>query len=327
MRWKKALERLGDTLDYSVFTKKESIYYLTGFWPTTLAALVLGRESYLAVSEMDAALADKAPIEVRVLKSFKKQLELKGRVGVEKRHTTLGFADEFLKGCELQDVKVVESMRQVKDSRELSRIKRCIQLAEKVLCEVEKTGVTEKELARQMVCGILQEGGVAFDPIVASGKSSAVPHHTPSDNPISDAGPTIIDLGARIGHYNCDMTRTFGTEKSDRFVEIYSAVAEAQKAGIESIKPGVPVKICDQAVRGVLRERGLEDYFIHSSGHGVGLEVHEAPRISRDSEEVFREGMVVSVEPGVYIPGWGGIRIEDMVYVDKSSKILTTYQK
>lgn len=325
MRWKKALEELADTLDYSVFTKKESIFYLTGFWPTTTAAVVLGRESYLAVSEMDAGLTENTAIEVRILKSFKKELKVKGTVGVEKRHTPLAFVEEFLKGCKLEDVKVVERMRPIKDREELSHIIRSIELTENVLKVVEMTGVTEKELARQLVCGILREGEAAFDPIVATGKSSAVPHHTPTDNPIMDAGPTIVDFGSRIEHYNCDMTRTFAAEKSDRFVEVYSAVAQAQKAGIESIKPGEPVKVCDQAVRDVLREYKLEDYFIHSSGHGVGLEVHEAPRISRDSEEVFREGMVVSVEPGVYIPGWGGIRIEDMVHVKKNSSVLTSY--
>ncbi len=123
------------------------------------------------------------------------------------------------------------------------------------------------------------------------------------------------------------MSRTFSATPDEKFKEVYQAVAEAQSEAIKHLRPGISAKECDTAVRGVLREYGFEKYFIHSTGHGVGLEVHESPRISKDSEDVFKEGMVLCIEPGVYIPGWGGVRIEDVVLVGKKPKVLTSFPK
>jgi Xaa-Pro aminopeptidase len=120
------------------------------------------------------------------------------------------------------------------------------------------------------------------------------------------------------------MARTLSTNQSGRFKEIYAAVLDALEEGLKQILAGVQARDCDAAIRKTLNSHGLEEFFIHSSGHGVGLEVHEGPKISKNSKDVFREGMVVSIEPGVYIPNWGGIRIEEMVLVGKKPKVLTS---
>lgn len=327
MRLKAALKLLDTTLDCGVITKKESIYYLTGFFPTAFAVLVIDDKPYLAVSEMDAALTEDIDIEVSVVKSFKKELSFKGRVGVEKRHTTLSFVEEFLKGCELEDMRFISEMRQVKDRSELERIGTAIQITEKMLGSLTTVGGTERDAAAELRCRISKKSEVAFDPIVAAGKNSAIPHHFPGDKEIVEANPVIVDLGAQFEGYNCDMTRTFCQSPGGRFKEVYRAVVEAQKEGIKHLRPGSRCSDCDAVVREVLKQHELEGYFLHSTGHGIGLEVHEAPRISKDADDTFKEGMVVTIEPGVYIPGWGGVRIEDVVLVDKNPLVLTNYPK
>ncbi|RMF89635.1 MAG: aminopeptidase P family protein [Methanobacteriota archaeon] len=327
MRLEEALHRLDPEVDSAIIQKKENIYYLTGFFPTAFAVLVLGDEPYLAVSEMDSLLAKDVDVQVRVVKDFKKELSFRGRVGIEKRHTTLDFAEKYLRGCEVVEIGFIDEMRQVKDRDEVRRIKEAIRITEHVLGSIEAEGATEKELAAEIAFEINRAADLAFDPIVASGENSAIPHHRPSGKNIKPSEPLIIDLGARLQHYNCDMTRTFARNPSKRFREVYRAVVEAQEAGIKQLKPGTPVRECDAAVRGVFKEYGFEQYFLHSTGHGVGLEVHEAPRISKESEDAFKEGMVVTVEPGVYIPGWGGVRIEDAVLVGKKPQVLTGFPK
>jgi Xaa-Pro dipeptidase len=327
MRIKEVVARLDSSFDYGVVLKKENIFYLTGFFPTAFAVLVLKDEPYLAVSELDETLASVAPIEVKVIKSFIKELKFKGKVGIEKRHTTVSFVEEFLKGCRFEDLKFIDVMRQIKDNVEVDLIKKAIKITEDALRNIEPEGFTEKEVAAKIVYEINKAAGVAFDPIVASGKNSAVPHHTSSDKKINATDPVIIDLGANFEHYNCDMSRTFSHTHTEKFKEVYQAVIEAQKEGIRHLTTGTPVRECDMAVRRVLKEYGFEDYFIHSSGHGVGLDVHESPKISKDSEDVFKEGMVMTVEPGVYIPGWGGVRIEDVILVGEKPKVLTGFPK
>jgi Xaa-Pro dipeptidase len=328
MRLKRAMERLHPALDYGIVLKRENIYYLTGFFPTTMAVLVLTDEPYLAISEMDSSIAEDVDLEVRVIKSFKKELKLfKGRVGVEKRSTTIGFTEKFLKGCEIEDLTFIEEMRQIKDPIELKLIKEAIKIAEDVLRDIKFEGMREREVSARIGFEVSRMGKIAFEPIVAAGKNSAVPHHTSAEKVIKRTDNVITDLGARFEHYNSDMTRTFSKDPTKKFKEVYEGVIEAQREGIRHLTPGSRAGDCDEVVRSVLREYGFEEYFVHSTGHGIGLEVHEAPGISRESDVVFREGMVVTVEPGVYIPEWGGVRIEDIVIVGKKPKILTRFPK
>jgi Xaa-Pro aminopeptidase len=325
MRVDEAVKRLGDKLDIGVVTKKENIFYLTGFFPTAFAVLVLGDSIHLAVSAMDAELTKDVDIEVRVVKSFKKDLNLKGRVGIEKKHSTVSFVEEFLKGCKLYNIDFIDKMRQIKDRSELNLLKKAIKVSREVLENIDLFGRTEKEVAAQIGYKISQIAEVAFDPIIAAGMNSAIPHHAPTDKVIKEQDQVIVDFGSRVDHYNCDVTRTFLKNPNAKFKDIYHAVRQAQREAIKKLKGGTKAVECDATVRSVLGEYGYEKYFIHSTGHGVGLDVHEPPRISNESNDTLKNGMVVTIEPGIYIPGWGGVRKEDMVLVGKKPEVLTNY--
>ena len=163
----------------------------------------------------------------------------------------------------------------------------------------------------------------AFDTIVASGTRSSSPHSLTSMNRVET--PIVVDWGARYDHYCSDITRTF--IDSERQEEIWNIVLEAQKAAINTIAPGVKFADVDKAARDVITEYGYGDYFIHSTGHGFGLDIHENPNLSYNSNGVLEENMIVTAEPGIYIPGELGVRIEDDVLVKKNSEVLTSLDK
>jgi Xaa-Pro aminopeptidase len=165
----------------------------------------------------------------------------------------------------------------------------------------------------------------AFDTIVASGPHSAIPHAAPTDRRLMKGEWVVIDMGAAVGGYNGDLTRTVRLgPMGPKDARLFSAVLAAQEAAVAAIRPGVPVREVDAAARGVLDKAGLERYFTHGLGHGLGLEVHEAPSLGRTGDGILEEGMVVTVEPGVYRRGNGGVRIEDVVLVTaKGCRVLT----
>ncbi len=226
----------------------------------------------------------------------------------------------------------VGDLRTAKDAGEIARIARAARLSVRVLGEALaalRPGMTEAELAAEIVYRIRKAGGKeSFDPIVAFGPHSSEPHALPGRRPIRGRGILLIDLGAALDGYHSDLTRTFAVNSpSRRFRDVSSAVREAQQAAIAMIAPGVKASAVDEAARAVLRRRGWEKRFGHSLGHGVGLQIHESPRLNGSSRAVLREGMVVTVEPGVYLPGWGGVRIEDTVLVARrGARVLTGTQ-
>ncbi|HDH27843.1 MAG TPA: hypothetical protein ENH13_01775, partial [Euryarchaeota archaeon] len=176
MRIDVAARMLDPSIDYGIVLKKENIFYLTGFYPASFAVLVFGSEPYIAVSEMDASLAEDVDVEVRVVKSFKKELEFKGKIGVEKRHTTVSFVEEFLEGCELVDLKIINEIRQTKDRGEVELIKKGICVTENVLEGLSLQGLSEREAAAEITFNLNKAAATAFDPIVATDGNSAVPH-------------------------------------------------------------------------------------------------------------------------------------------------------
>jgi Xaa-Pro aminopeptidase len=191
--------------------------------------------------------------------------------------------------------------------------------------------VAEAEVAAQLEYQARKRGaeGMSFPTIVASGRRSALPHGVASREGVPARGFVILDFGVILAGYCSDMTRTVHVGKiSPKAREMYEAVLAAQQAGIEAVRPGVPVGQVDRAARAVLRRAGLDRYFTHSTGHGVGLEIHEQPRVARGQTEVLKPGMVITIEPGVYIPGSGGVRIEDMVVVTATGcEVLTPTRK
>lgn len=274
-------------------------------------------------------------------------------VAVEGNRLTLGELD-LLKGLcpKITFVPVngaVEGQRAIKDPSEVEKIREAVRVAErayKMFTATLREADTEKDMVDALEGYVRRAGGrgTAFPPIVAVGERGALPHAPPTARQLADGSKLLIDWGADL-LYKSDLTRTirspFGTAPSRRnkfervgivFEELYQAVLDAQNAALAAIKPGVKAKDVDAAARkslagARLRSKSdlkLADYFTHGLGHGIGLEVHEAPRVRANSEDVLDAGMVVTIEPGVYIPGWGGLRIEDDVLVTHHGASLLT---
>jgi Xaa-Pro aminopeptidase len=218
----------------------------------------------------------------------------------------------------------VDVMRQIKDADELSKVKKSKQIVEKVFKlvkrEIKKPGMTEIKLAKFIEASGLKLGAedLSFPAIVASGANAAIPHHVPSGRRLKAGESIIIDFGFKYKHYCSDFTRTvFLKFAPKRLAQAYTQVERAYDRAIAMAKPGVKAEdLYDSAVK-TLAEKKLAKYFIHSLGHGTGLEIHELPNLSPKSKDKMANGMVFSIEPGVYIKGVGGIRIEDLVYLEK----------
>lgn len=331
-RMERALEEVQKKrLKSAVILKPQNIFYLTGFYPSTFSALILGKEPGLLITRMDKGLLpDNFDLDYKAVDNFKKEFrKIPGKkIGIEKSYASISFLEKNLKDKKAVEISFVEEMRKIKDKNEIELIKEALKVTESTLGKVEEEirnrEQTERELAAFIEYRFKSESdGPAFDTIVASGGNSSVPHHFPGGKTI-DEDPILIDLGAKNGHYMSDLTRTFGN-MDGICQERYAIVLEAQKAGIAECFSGNEVKNVDMAVLKVFKEYNMEKYFLHSPGHGVGIEVHEGPRLSFKSKEIFQEGMVVAVEPGLYKDF--GIRIEDMVLVGKKPKVLSSYRK
>jgi Xaa-Pro aminopeptidase/Xaa-Pro dipeptidase len=229
---------------------------------------------------------------------------------------------------------LVEALREVKDDTEIASMAEAARLGSETLDELLgslRPGVTEREVAIDLELCMRRRGAeaVAFDSIVAFGEQSAEPHHHPGDRELRRGDLIKLDFGARVDGYCSDMTRTVVLgPASERQREVYDLVREAQAAGLAALRPGVSGGAIDRACREVIGRAGLGDAFSHPTGHGVGLEVHEAPRVRVGSNGRISTGTPVTVEPGVYLPGFGGVRIEDLAVVRPDGhEVLTTATK
>ena len=228
----------------------------------------------------------------------------------------------------------IDRLRECKSRDELRRIVAAQRIAEKALDRVLaqcRPGVTERELARWIRRAIEDEGGdgPSFDPIVASGPNTALPHYQPTDRLLRKGEFVLFDVGARVDGYCSDMTRTVVLGRAtDRQREVYATVLEAQRRAIARIRCGIAAKVVDRAAREWIEAKFPGKCYRYATGHGVGLEIHESPSLRPQSNDRLRTGMVATVEPGVYIPGWGGVRIEDMVLVKRGGHtVLSRYPK
>ena len=247
-------------------------------------------------------------------------------IGVEAEHLTVAekkrLAASLPAGVRLKDSpSVVERDRMVKDADEIAQIRAAVHLGAKIFeraLEVLRPGAKETDVASEMEFAARKGGAdaMSFDTIIASGARSALPHGRASEQSIPRGAFVVCDFGVILSGYCSDQTRTVWvgsvTEDARRS---YEAVREAQRAAINAVRPGIAVGEVDAAARKVLRKAGLGRYFTHSTGHGVGLEIHESPRVANGQGEVLQPGMVITIEPGVYFPGKWGVRIEDMVVV------------
>ena len=219
---------------------------------------------------------------------------------------------------------ILEDLASVKDDHELECIRTAVEVTDKVYEEILhmlRPGFTEKQVANTMVSKYREYAeGEAYSPIVATGPNGALPHAIPTDREFENGDFIVIDAAAKYGGYHADMTRTpvIG-EATEKHKEVYSIVKEAQQRGCDIAKAGLPCKEVDAATREYISEMGYGEYYTHGTGHGLGLEIHTSPRFSPQSEQVLEVNNVMTIEPGIYLAGWGGVRIEDDVIIGKDN--------
>ncbi len=334
-------------------TDLKNVRYLSGFTGSSAFVVVTPSSGFLLTDPRYTAQAraEVKGLKVRIYKSdpygtlvdLLKQGLLKG----ELEKSVLGFESEHLRHATytklrklLRPVKfrattgLVQSVRIKKDSTELESIRESAKLLSsgfEVAESLLAPGVVESEAAWKIESFFRSSGasGLAFETIIASGFRGALPHGIASEKKIKKGELVVVDMGVLLNGYNSDCTRTFMVGKpTRRQKEIYSTVLEAQCKAIELVRPGTKVSDVDVAARKIIKKAGFSKYFTHSTGHGVGLDIHEAPGVAAASKAVLEEGMVITVEPGIYIPELGGVRIEDMVVVGSSGpEVVTTYTK
>jgi Xaa-Pro aminopeptidase len=330
-------------LDFLLVTHLPNVLYLCGFTGSAGALLVSGREAtlytdgrYIAqaraeVSGARTAIARKAPFLAAAESLAGSQTRRVGKqiLGVEGESMTVAVRDRIaavLKSrFKLRSAPpLVERARMVKDAEEIGCIRRAVEMGAGLFATARKQirpGVTEVEVAGAMEYAARCAGaeGMSFPTIIASGKRSAVVHGRASGIAIPRRGFVVCDFGVILAGYCSDRTRTVHVGRPSRDArEMYEAVLEAQQAAIASVRAGVTASDVDGAARRVLRKRKLARYFTHSTGHGLGLEIHEAPRLAAAQTRELEPGMAITVEPGAYIPGKWGVRIEDVVVVTPS---------
>ena len=330
-----------NSLDALLITHLPNIRYLCGFTGTSGVLAILdtrsvfftdGRYTEQARAEVRGArlvITPKPPMNAAAewLMENRRQFgHKKPRLGIEGEHLTAAgrrqLSSLVRSGFRLHETRgLVEQARMVKDADELVRVRAAAVLGASLFdraLAVIRPGIKELEVAAEMEYAAKRGGAeeMAFPTIIAAGKRSALPHGRASKAAIPPRGFVVCDFGVILTGYCSDRTRTVHVGRPSRAAhDMYEAVREAQRAAIDTVKAGVSVSEVDWAARNVLKAKGLARHFTHSTGHGVGLEIHEPPRIAVGQTEFLRAGMVITIEPGAYIAGSGGVRIEDMVVV------------
>jgi Xaa-Pro aminopeptidase len=335
----------GASCDALLVTHLTNIRYLTGFTGTAAVLLVRpesitfvtdGRYEEQAAGQLSAA---GLPADIEIGRTIAQQEEVLRdraagvpRLGLEADHVSWAsqrrYAQDVFTDVDLVATSgLVEAQRVVKDDGEVARIEAACGIADAALAAVApllEEGPTEQAFALALDTEMRRQGAddISFDTIVAAGPNGSRPHHSPSGRRIAHGDLVVIDFGALVDGYHSDMTRTIPVggpdaldETQRRMVEVVRA---SQAAGVAAVRPGVATKDVDTACREVISDAGWGDAFVHGTGHGVGLDIHEEPRVSTVADAMLAPGHVVTVEPGVYLPGHGGVRIEDTVVVTES---------
>jgi Xaa-Pro aminopeptidase len=323
--------------DALLVTHLVNIRYLTGFTgsagllvvtPDELVLVTDGRYRDQSAEQVAAAGVD---ARIEVTNTEQKQMVQNavaaiGRLGLEAEHVTWAaqrrYAAEWFPDAELvATTGLVEGLRLVKDEGEVARIEAAALIADHALATIRPMlagGPTEQELALALDSEIRRRGatGNSFETIVGSGPNGAKPHARPGHRRIREGDLVVLDFGAVVDGYCSDMTRTVIVgDPTDTQRQMLEVVTAAQQAGVDTVAAGVPVTAVDEACRAVIRDAGWADAFLHATGHGVGLDIHEQPRVASTGDATLAAGQVVTVEPGVYLPEHGGVRIEDTVVV------------
>ncbi|NIM95282.1 MAG: M24 family metallopeptidase [Anaerolineales bacterium] len=322
-----------------------TLFYLTGLSFHLIERPVVsffkpGKPVVLVLPELEQSKAETSPLSIDLLPygedetsrslAFRKAGEMlkleNAKIGIEPlgmRAFEIQLLKDSIPGVAFISAEdTLSELRILKDQSEIEAMRNAVIIAEtslkKTLSRIQ-IGMTEKELAAELIVQLLRSGSdskLPFEPIVASGPNSALPHAVPGDRELREGDLLIIDWGARVQGYISDLTRTFALGDIDPELEkIHTIVQESNAAGHAAIQVGVQCGIVDRASRTVIDEAGYGEYFIHRTGHGIGLQSHEEPYIRDESTELLQVGMTFTVEPGIYLPGRGGVRIEDDVVV------------
>lgn len=332
-------------LDAFLVVSPENRRYLTGFTGTAGMVLITQKEAFFFT---DFRYIEQAKLQVKdcrliKLDQFNPYLSLRQKMeeldlftmGIESERSTVeqyqALMNQFGKKAILPQNNLVETIRMVKDEAEINGIAQAQKIADDAFAHILtfiKPGMSELEVALELEYTMKKQGasGLSFDTIVASGVRSAMPHGVASEKKIEVGDFVVMDYGCVYQGYCSDMTRTIGIGQVDeKQKEIYNLVLKAQESALAAIKAGVIGKEIDDIARQVYREAGYLQYFGHGLGHSLGLEIHEEPRFSTKDEHVMQENMIMTVEPGLYLPNWGGVRIEDLIVIKNDGCLNLTH--
>ena len=339
MKLESLLKKLPEELDGAMITSEENRRYFTAF-PSTAGVLVVSRSGSVFLTDsryVEAAGKKIKCCPVRETKNLKAELpalmrELNiRRIGIEAQRVTVSDYAKYkdmLGGVEVSADGAVDraitSLRMIKSADEIALMKSAQEIAERAFTHILdfiKPGVTEREVSLELDYFMLRSGAEAlsFETIAVSGVNSSMPHGVPSDKKIENGDFVTMDYGAVCGGYHSDMTRTVAVGNvSAEQKKVYDTVLKAQLAALEAMHPGVRCADADRAARDVIEAAGYGEFFGHGTGHGVGIEIHEEPRVSPTAVDILETGNVVTDEPGIYLPGQFGVRIEDMVLITEN---------
>lgn len=342
-------------LDAILITHPSNRFYLSGYTgedtpPNESAGVLLvsANDALLYTGATNLAWAEAEAFNFTAVAWSRPWADFVGREIRERGWKRIGFEDDATLFATHRDITValdgqaelvplgtaVDSLRLVKEPAEVARLERAISITDEAFMAATaplQAGLTERDLARRIERELYERGAEreAFHTIVAAGPHAARPHHAPTDRAIERGEPVIIDMGAQVDGYNGDLTRTVWVgEPSEQLRRVYATVEAAQQAALGVIRAGIAAKEVDAAARSVIEAAGLGEAFTHGLGHGLGIRVHEGPSAGKASEDILHAGEVLTVEPGVYIPGWGGVRIEDVVLIEAHGcRVLTAAAK
>lgn len=337
-RFKKLVEDFSrhKNIDALLIINDSNIRYLTQF-PASESWLLVTKTRAFYITDSRYVLEARQGLKGVTVKQYSqmpcatlcelcKEFRIK-RLGFDERHTSFALWKKLKEFCPrnaklVPATGLVESLREIKDDEEIAQVKNCLKLHFKAIDFMKKVvrpGLTELKIAIQLERFVKSHGAVfSFPPIIASGPNSCYPHARATDRVIRNNENVLLDFGIDFNGYKSDLTRNFFLGRiAPRVKQVLDALTLAQQEAISLIKPGINCSQVDAQARKVLRKFGLAKYFGHSLGHGVGLDIHEGPRLSSQSTALLEAGMIVTVEPGVYIPNQFGIRVEDMVLVTK----------
>lgn len=316
-----------DNFQAYLLTQFTNVEYISGYRPTSFAFCIIKDNPIIYASQMDMELANHdSSIEVKKYESYEVMIDELKKEGIKNLaiepslpfSTYVKFRDDF----EIDSKTYVDKQRMIKTQDEIEKITKATEIAQKSFLQLNilNNEGSEKEVAFDLVRLMIENGAVkeSFDTIVTSGPDSSLPHAIPQNKKLSQ--PILIDWGAIYDGYCSDNTRTM--VYTERQQEIWDIVAEAHDKAIKAIKPGIKCSEIDNVARDIIEECGYGDKFIHSTGHSLGLDIHETPGFSLRDETVIEEGMVITVEPGIYLEGEFGVRLEDTVSISKKGNVI-----